>query len=191
MLRTSLIVIFSAVLSAPVSPRSAAAAARASPPGQECPPGTTEMRPGSCQAPSEPRAEHSRLSAEQHAGHRRAQGAEGEVPGHRHAQPPGAAHPGLDEAARRDDGPAQPARPDARRQHQRRSPGPDRSRRSTRRRTRIASARSPASTSATSVRAGRTRRFSSCAPTSRPARSASAKSASSLDCASPSRMARD
>ena len=160
-------------------------------PGQECPPGTTETRPGSCQAPQRRRRASSTTG-------RRARWSPPSTRCRRRSSRSSTftatrapLTPGLDEAARRDDGPAQPAGADARRQHQRRSPGPDGRGDQRHRPTRTASARSPASTSATSARAGRTRRFSSCAPTSRPARSASAKSASSLDCASPSPMARD
>ena len=182
----------SAAPSAPGSPRSAAAAERASPPGQECPPGTTETRPGSCQAPSDRAAEHRRLPAEEHARHRRAQGAEGEVPGRSTSTAiqgqltqdsmkrlvetmdplnlrvltlaDNISGDRLVQTDRRDQRVAvQGSFPRARR-HQlpQRRPG-----------------------------LGRQGDRSSCAPTSRPARLASARSASSSGCASPSPMARD
>ena len=40
-------------------------------PGEECPPGTTETRPGTCQAPELAAAEHRRLPPALDAGHRR------------------------------------------------------------------------------------------------------------------------
>ena len=50
-------------------------------PGEECPPGMTETRPGTCQAPEHAGAEHCRLPSTLDARHRRAPRAQGEVPG--------------------------------------------------------------------------------------------------------------
>ena len=130
-------------------------------PGQECPPGTTEVRPGSCQAPSTAPPSILDYRPQQHAGHRRAQGAEGKVPGRSTCTATrGSYTAGLDQSAwSRSMDPLNLRvlmlvadnvcgdRPDAARW-----------RRSTRRRTRIASACSRASTSTTSVRAGASRR---------------------------------
>ena len=55
----------------------------------ECPAGMTEIRPGNCQAPSQPPPSIVDYRPEVDAGHRAAPGAEGEVPGHRHPRPPG------------------------------------------------------------------------------------------------------
>ncbi len=52
-LRTSVIVIISTALGAVIAAQGMRGGTRISP-GQECPPGTTEVRPGSCMAPSEP-----------------------------------------------------------------------------------------------------------------------------------------
>ena len=52
-LRTVLAVIFSAALGAAIAAQGMRGGTRVAP-GQECPPGTTEVRPGSCMAPSEP-----------------------------------------------------------------------------------------------------------------------------------------
>ena len=78
-------------------------------PGQECPPGTTETRPGSCQAPSEPppsildyRPKSTLVTAE----HKVPKAKFPVIDMHGHQ---GQLTPGLDEAARRDDGSAQPA----------------------------------------------------------------------------------
>ena len=95
-------------------------------PGQECPPGhhrnAARQLPGAVGTG----AEHPRLPPAQHAGDRRAQGAEGEVPGRSTCTAiRGSSTPDSMKRARRDDGPAQPARADARRQHQRRSAGAD------------------------------------------------------------------
>lgn len=51
--RTALIVIFSGLVGAGLSAQGMRGGTRINP-GQECPPGTTEVRPGNCQAPSEP-----------------------------------------------------------------------------------------------------------------------------------------
>jgi predicted TIM-barrel fold metal-dependent hydrolase len=51
--RTALVVVFSGLVGAGLAAQGMRGGTRITP-GQECPPGTTEVRPGNCQAPSEP-----------------------------------------------------------------------------------------------------------------------------------------
>ena len=51
--RTALIVIFSGAIGAALAAQGMRGGTQIKP-GQECPPGPTEVRPGTCQAPSEP-----------------------------------------------------------------------------------------------------------------------------------------
>ena len=122
--RTALIVLFSGLVGAGLAAQRGGGTRVAAGPGMPAGHDRNASRqlPGAVNGA----AEHRRLPAEEHAGDRRAQGAEGKVSCDRRSQPPGIAQPGVDEAARRHDGSAQPASADARRQHQRRTPGADR-----------------------------------------------------------------
>ena len=92
-------------------------------PGQECPPGTTEVAAGQLPGAVGTAAEHSRLPAAIDAGDRGAQGAEGEVPGHRRARPPGQPHDaGRHQPRDRRDGLAQPEGDAGRRERVGRAP---------------------------------------------------------------------
>ncbi|MEP6783099.1 MAG: hypothetical protein ABI983_05480, partial [Acidobacteriota bacterium] len=51
--RTALIVLFSGAIGAGLAAQGMRGGTQIKP-GQECPPGTTEVRPGNCQAPSDP-----------------------------------------------------------------------------------------------------------------------------------------
>ncbi|MEO7158807.1 MAG: hypothetical protein ABI039_14675, partial [Vicinamibacterales bacterium] len=52
--RTALMVLFSAAVGGGLAAQGMRGGGTQIKPGQECPPGTTETRPGNCQAPSEP-----------------------------------------------------------------------------------------------------------------------------------------
>ena len=124
-------------------------------PGQECPPGTTETRPGVCQAPEFPppsivdyRPRSTLVTAEHPV-------PQVEVSVDRHPRPSAVADQRrIDRPRGRGDGQAEPARDGERRQLVRRSADARARRRSTRARTRIDSACWPASISATSDPAG-------------------------------------